>query len=213
MEKIKKLFRIIVAFFCISFVILSLGLVGSTNSTASGVNANVSNNNILNLSERSDMYGNFMTTLFPIIAGKNVDFNKLPLDSIQLYLNEILDLYPDIPPIENADSSNVSSRFGWRISPITKRSQFHDGIDIDMPLYTKINSTMSGIIEEIKYASKIPYGYGYGNVVVIKNNLGFETLYAHLNKIYVKKGQHVIKRQLIGTLGVTGNATGPEFTL
>jgi murein DD-endopeptidase MepM/ murein hydrolase activator NlpD len=211
MEKIKKLFRIIIAFFCISFITLSLGLIGSTNSTASGVITNVLNNDMLNLSERSDMYGNFMTTLFPVITGKNIDFNKLPLDSIQLYLNEFLNLYPNISPIKNANSNNVSSGFGWRISPITKRSQFHDGIDINMPLHTKINSTMSGVIEEVKYTSKASYGYGYGNFVVIKNNLGFETLYAHLSQIYVKKGQHVIKGQLIGTLGVTGNATGPNL--
>jgi murein DD-endopeptidase MepM/ murein hydrolase activator NlpD len=53
--------------------------------------------------------------------------------------------------------------------------------------------------------------YGYGNRVVIKHAYGFETLYAHLDVINVKRGQWVRKNQLIGTVGNTGKSTGAHL--
>jgi len=104
---------------------------------------------------------------------------------------------------------NISSQFGWRIHPVTKKKSFHNGVDIDMPMYTKIYATMSGKVVSVKYTTKTTYGEGYGNYIVIRNNLGFETVYAHLSAIYVKQGQDVEKGTLVANLGRTGNATGP----
>jgi murein DD-endopeptidase MepM/ murein hydrolase activator NlpD len=193
-----------------------MGFMGFETSTANGTDSGLKENTALayeneNLNEISKIYGSFITELYPVITGKNVDFSKLPSDSIRKCLDEILAMYPNISPIKTADSIHVSSKFGWRISPTTKRKQFHRGIDINMPLHTDIHSTMSGKVVEVKYTTKNTYGQGYGNYIVIRNSLGFETLYAHLSKISVKKGQQVNKGQLVGTVGITGNATGPNL--
>jgi len=218
MSKIKKLFKFVVTALGILIVISLMGLVGSSTSTANGENNSSLKNSMLNaenyeLNEKSDIYGDFMTELYPVITGESVDFKNLPLDSIKKYLNKITDLYPNTTPIKVVDSigigGNISSPFGWRIHPVTKKRSFHTGVDIDMPMYTKIYSTMSGKVIEVKYTTKATYGEGYGNYIVIKNNLGFETLYAHLSAIYVKKGQIIGKGDLVANLGRTGNATGP----
>jgi len=211
MKKFKTLLRIVVLLFGSAIAIMLLGLVGSGASVANGTNSGAENNTTLTyenqkLNEISNTYGNFMTELYPVITGDNVDFNKLPADSIQLYLNRVLDMYPNISPIKTIDSIHISSRFGWRINPFTHKSQFHSGIDINMPLSTKIHSTMSGTVEKIEYTKG-----GYGNNIRIRNKLGFQTIYAHLSTINVKKGQHIKKGQVIGTLGRTGRATGPNL--
>jgi murein DD-endopeptidase MepM/ murein hydrolase activator NlpD len=201
MKKIKSLIRIIVTLFGVMIIMFLLGMIGSGTSRANSIN-----NDMEVTYEVSNMYGDFMTKFYPVITGKNIDFNKLPSDSIQIYLNKILDLYPNISPIKTYDSIRISSKFGWRLNPYNKKTQFHTGVDINMVVGTKIHSTMSGEIEKIEYSK-----YGYGNYIIIKNSLGFETLYAHLNRISVKKGQQVDKGQLIATLGVSGNATGPNL--
>jgi len=216
MKKIKLLIRIVVVILVVMVVVLLLGFISSGTSTANGRDSNLKENTELiyeneNLSEISNIYGNFMTELYPVITGKNIDFSKLPSDSIQKCLNEILDMYPNISPIKTIDSIHVSSKFGWRISPTTKKKQFHTGIDINMPLHTDIHTTMSGKVIDVKYTTKSTYGHGYGNYIVIRNSLGFETLYAHLSRISVKRGQQVKKGQLVGTVGITGNATGPNL--
>jgi murein DD-endopeptidase MepM/ murein hydrolase activator NlpD len=210
MKKIKALIRIVITILSVALVFGLLGLVGSTMSTANGESTN--KNSLLEyenneLTETKNIYGNFMTEIYPVIIGENIDFNKLPVDSIQKYLNQILNLYPNISPIKTIDSIHVSSKFGWRTNPVSGVKHMHTGIDIDMPLGTEIHSTMSGIVEEVIFTPK----NGYGKYVVIKNTLGFTTLYAHLNKINVKKGQEIVKNQVIGTLGATGNVTGPNL--
>ena len=52
---------------------------------------------------------------------------------------------------------------------------------------------------------------GYGNLVVVDHGYGFSTKYAHLNKIYVKKGQNVKYNETIGEVGSTGRSTGPHL--
>lgn len=119
----------------------------------------------------------------------------------------ILNLYPNVSPIKTIDFIEVSSGFGWRKHPIYHTPLFHDGIDIAANPNTKVYSTINGRVEEVKYSK-----YGYGNMVVIKNTSGFETLYAHLSKnIYVQKGQVIKKGQIIATTGNTGTSTGPHL--
>ncbi len=115
----------------------------------------------------------------------------------------IINSYPTISPIKKSDLVEISSGFGWRTHPIYHTPMFHDGVDLSAEVNTKIYATMSGKIEEIEYSNR-----GYGNKIIIKNTYGYETLYAHLKTIGVKKGQYVKKGQLIGTVGDTGTSTG-----
>jgi len=114
--------------------------------------------------------------------------------------------YPTLSPIRTPDFITISSPYGWRIHPVDKVNRFHDGIDISARVGSKVYSTAQGTVVKVMYSK-----YGYGNRVVIKHAYGFETLYAHLDIINVRKGQWVRKNQLIGTVGNTGKSTGSHL--
>jgi len=114
--------------------------------------------------------------------------------------------YPTISPVKTKDFIYVSSPYGWREHPIEKKMLFHEGIDISANVGSEVFSTAQGTVVKIMYSK-----YGYGNRVVIKHAYGFETLYAHLDNINVRKGQWVRKNQLIGSVGNSGRSTGPHL--
>ena len=103
-------------------------------------------------------------------------------------------------PIENY--RYISSVYGYRIHPITKKISFHNGIDIPAPENTSIVASDDGIVIFVGCKS------GYGNVVEIEHFDSKKTLYAHNNSIVVSKGQVVKKGQVIAKVGSTGNSTG-----
>jgi len=117
-----------------------------------------------------------------------------------------INYYPTISPIKARDFINISSPYGYREHPIKKEVLFHEGIDISAIVGTPVYSTAQGRVVKVLYSK-----YGFGNRVVIKHAYGFETLYAHLGTIKVKKGQWVNKNQLIGSVGNTGASTGPHL--
>ena len=115
--------------------------------------------------------------------------------------------YPTISPIKTRDFVEITSPYGWREHPIIKNKVlFHEGVDIAARVGTNVYSTAQGRVVKILYSK-----YGYGNRIVIKHAYGFETLYAHLGVIRVRKGQWINKNQLIGSVGSTGLSTGPHL--
>jgi len=101
----------------------------------------------------------------------------------------------------------VSSAFGYRINPITKRKQFHRGLDLPAPMNTPIRATADGIV-----LFSQPKNIGdYGRVVKLSHNYGFGTTFAHMNKVYVKIGDVVKKGQIIGLSGNSGRSSGPHL--
>ena len=101
----------------------------------------------------------------------------------------------------------VSSRYGQRINPITKKSHIHKGIDIANKTETDIFSLAAG---KVTFSGK---KYGYGNLVEISHLNGYVTRYAHNNRNLVKVGDLVKKGQLIAKMGSTGHSTGPHVHL
>ena len=115
-------------------------------------------------------------------------------------------LRPDIPTLWPVSASkSISSSFGRRRSPWTKRIQHHAGIDIRGPFGTPILAAASG---RVTYSGRDP---GYGNLVVINHGTGIYTWYGHLARRGTKKGSMVTQGEQIGTLGSTGRATGPHL--
>lgn len=208
MEKIKSLLRIFTTILSVMIVFGLLGLVGSTNSVASGENKSsrleYENNELMTM---NDVYGDFMNEIYPVIMEKKIDFNNISSDSIRKCLNLILDLYPDVSPIKTVDSIRISSKYGWRVNPVTGVKHMHTGVDINMALGTDVHSTMSGKVVDVTTTTK----NGYGRYIDVKNTLGFRTRYSHLSKVMVKKGDQITKGQVIGTLGTSGNVTGPNL--
>jgi LysM repeat protein len=96
----------------------------------------------------------------------------------------------------------ISSKFGPRIHPITKKWEFHNGIDIVADKNTPIKAAETGIVIFTGYKK-----YS-GKTVIIQHIDGIATIYAHCNKILVKKGQYVTKGDIIARVGKTGFATG-----
>lgn len=99
----------------------------------------------------------------------------------------------------------ITSNFGYRIHPISKKRKLHAGTDIGAPRGTKVLAAGSGIVITAK-----EWG-GYGNAIMIDHGNGKWTLYAHLSKIRVKEGDEVKTGQHIGDVGSTGNSTGPHL--
>lgn len=82
---------------------------------------------------------------------------------------------------------------------------FHTGIDIAVPWGTPVHAPMAGRVEYTGWQS------GYGYTVVLLHDNGLRTLYAHLSRAVVARGQSVATGQEIALAGATGNATGPHL--
>ena len=98
----------------------------------------------------------------------------------------------------------LSSGFGPRIDPFTKRLAFHAGLDFTGPYGATIHSTAPGVVV---YAG--PRG-PYGNCVEIDHGMGIKTRYGHMSAILVQAGTKVEKGTPIGRLGSSGRSTGPH---
>ncbi len=99
----------------------------------------------------------------------------------------------------------VSDQFGWRVHPITRRKNFHKGLDIAAPTGTEIKAARSG---RVVFAGALK---GYGNIVILDHGGGLKSRYAHCSKLHVKRGEHVRQGQRIADIGATGMATGPHL--
>lgn len=99
----------------------------------------------------------------------------------------------------------ISSLFGYRIHPITGRRRFHDGLDIAAIYGRAVYAYTDGRVVETGWNG------GYGNCILIDHGNGLKTGYAHLSKIYVRKGQKVRTGEKIGAVGSSGNSTGPHL--
>ncbi len=107
-------------------------------------------------------------------------------------------------PIENG---NITSSFGYRVSPITNEFSLHTGLDIAAPKNTKIYSIYDGVVE------KADYNNVNGYYVVIKHSDNLKSTYNHCNKLLVKENETVKKGECIALVGETGYATGNHLHL
>lgn len=92
-----------------------------------------------------------------------------------------------------------------RLHPIFKTRRPHNGTDYAAPRGTPVYAAGSGRVIRAGYSKP------NGNHVFIQHGERYVTRYLHLNKLRVKRGQRVKQRQVIGTVGSTGYATGPHL--
>ena len=140
--------------------------------------------------------------------GKISRLQKISYSDISQYINSNLSKIlriPAIHPIPISEGQKTSG-FGMRKDPYTKRKKMHEGQDFNgVWAKTPILATANGTVKKSK-----KYGT-YGNYIEIDHGNGFSTVYAHLHRRYVKKGEKVNRGQKIGTLGNTGKSTGPHL--
>lgn len=101
--------------------------------------------------------------------------------------------------------SRVTSGFANRFHPIQNSWRKHLGIDFSAPTGTPVRSVGDGVVEFAGWQN------GYGNVIQVRHAGNRETLYAHLSRIDVSKGQRVEQGHKIGAVGSTGWSTGPHL--
>ena len=120
--------------------------------------------------------------------------------------SKMLASIPAIQPVANKDLKRMTSGYGYRIHPIYKTRKMHYGMDFSAKTGTEIYATGDGVISKVRRSKR-----GYGNYVKINHGFGYETLYAHMSKYIVKKGQKVKRGEVIGYVGNTGISTAPHL--
>ena len=100
--------------------------------------------------------------------------------------------------------SRITSTFAMRLHPILNTWRAHRGVDYGAPVGTPVRSVGDGTVEFAGWQN------GYGNVVQIKHSGDRATLYAHLSRIDVKKGQHIEQGAQVGAVGATGPSSGQQ---
>lgn len=101
--------------------------------------------------------------------------------------------------------SRLSSEFGKRRHPIRKSFIMHKGIDLAAPRGTPILAVSAGVVTFSGWRN------GYGRTVEIRHPNGWASVYAHAQRLLVKKGDHVLQGQSIAQVGSTGDVTGPHL--
>ncbi|HVS03285.1 MAG TPA: M23 family metallopeptidase [Thermoanaerobaculia bacterium] len=119
---------------------------------------------------------------------------------------------PSISPLKGYEFL-LTSPFGTRRSPFTKKTDFHAGIDLAAPAGTPIHAPASGtVIFAGRYDLRKSVGWWrYGNLVVVRHNERFVTLFGHCREVQVRAGQQVAQGDVIATVGNTGWSTSPHL--
>jgi murein DD-endopeptidase MepM/ murein hydrolase activator NlpD len=119
---------------------------------------------------------------------------------------ELIEAIPSIQPIKNQDLTRMASGYGYRTDPFTKKRRFHYGMDFSARKGTPIYATGNGVVKRADNRSS-----GYGKHIRIDHGFGYISLYAHLNKYNVRRGQRVKRGDIIGYVGNTGRSVGPHL--
>jgi len=120
-------------------------------------------------------------------------------------MRKLSDASKTLPFYRPTAAAAVSSSYGVRLDPFTRRPAFHSGLDFPGGFFTPIQATAPGVVAFTGVRS------GYGNTVEVDHGGGFKTRYAHLQGIAVSVGQRVGVGQRIGAMGSTGRSTGPHL--
>jgi len=141
----------------------------------------------------------------PLDINKSLDpkYQKLA-DSLELWngLNKLMRILPIGAPVE---SLRVTSNYGKRNDPFTGKPKQHRGIDFAGKIGTELMAVAPGRV--ISAGERV----GYGLTVEIDHGLGFSTLYAHLSKATVARGDWVRPGTVVGLGGSSGRSTGPHL--
>ncbi|MCK5516866.1 MAG: peptidoglycan DD-metalloendopeptidase family protein [Desulfobulbaceae bacterium] len=122
------------------------------------------------------------------------------IDNTDSYLTTLLKM-----PLGHPVNTSISSSFGKRTDPFNKKQAFHAGIDFRGKTGDRVRSTGDAIVKSSTYSK------GLGHYVILSHGNGYETVYAHLSKRLVKKGDKVKRGKSIGLVGNSGRSTGSHL--
>ena len=152
---------------------------------------------IVNTTERLDIL-----TKELVIQSKSLDEIELLAKNKESLLSSI----PSIQPVSSSDLKRMASGYGYRIDPFIKKRTMHWGMDFSAITGTPIYATGDGRISRADARA-----VGFGNHVRIDHGFGYVSIYAHMDKIIVKRGNRVKRGDLIGYVGNTGRSVAPHL--
>jgi len=135
----------------------------------------------------------------PFIAIDEAYSNRL-LDRSDQYIETIKRM-----PLGYPVTGRITSGYGRRSDPFVHKEAFHSGIDFKGRIGDKIEATADGLV------IKSSYNKGLGDYVTLRHGNGYETVFGHMSKRLVKKGDKVHRGQVIGLVGNTGRSTGAHL--
>lgn len=113
---------------------------------------------------------------------------------------------PSIQPVINKQLTLLTASYGMRIHPFYKKLQSHQGVDYTIPEGSRVFATADGRVKDVASRNSTS-----GETVVIDHGNGYETTYAHLGKVNVKRGQTVGRGDIIALSGNTGLSLAPHL--
>ena len=152
---------------------------------------------IINTSKRLDIL-----TKQTVVQSRSLD----EIEKLAENKEALIEAIPTIQPIKNKDLTRIASGYGYRIDPFTKKRRFHYGMDFTAKTGTPIYATGNGVVKRADNRSA-----GYGNHLRIDHGFGYVSLYAHLSKFNVRRGQKVKRGDIIGYVGNSGRSAGPHL--
>jgi murein DD-endopeptidase MepM/ murein hydrolase activator NlpD len=132
---------------------------------------------------------------------------KQRISQAELSSQQIASIFKYIPNGSPIEYKGITSKYGYRKHPKTKKRSFHNGTDMKAAMKTPIYATADGVIEYAGYNRNS----GYGRLIIISHNFGFRTFFGHLSKIVAKQATYVKKGDLIGYTGNSGLSSGPHL--
>ena len=157
--------------------------------------------------ESSDLIVN--TTERLDILTKELVIQSKSLDEIELLAKNkesLLSSIPSIQPVNSSDLRRMASGYGYRIDPFTKARRMHFGMDFSAPRGTEIYATGDGTVTRADSRAA-----GFGKHVRIDHGFGYVTIYAHMDRYLVVKGDKIKRGDLIGYVGSSGRSVAPHL--
>ena len=133
------------------------------------------------------------------------DSLRKELDSLKIIHNGLCEALNNLPLKSPLKTIIIDDKFGWRKDPFTKKGRFHAGLDFKGSYKDTVYTPANGIVK------KANWNAGYGRCVVIQHLDGYQTLYAHLSRIFVVVGDSVQVKDPIGKIGSSGRSTGSHL--
>ena len=162
---------------------------------------------------QGDEYSTLMTDSWKSIdnLARKAYATTLSLDQLQILAKNKERMSFTIPAIWPIDRTQLEwfYSFGMRARhPIYKTRKMHKGVDMSCKRGVPVYATGDAIVQMTDEGMR---RRGYGRQILLNHEFGYQTRYAHLNKILVKEGERVTRGQLIGEVGSTGGSTGPHL--
>ena len=129
------------------------------------------------------------------------------LADLAVYVEKQKEGWDAVPTITPVDGDHwVSSAFGWRASPFTGKREFHNGLDMAGRKGTPVVAAANGRVDQVFDDSAL------GRGLSIDHGNGIRTIYGHMEKVLVRKGERLTRGEPVGLMGSTGaRSTGPHL--